>query len=102
MLGILGNSAHLNPFLLQKGMFFFALKTHHFKNALQCEDFLLKRRLAVLNRRFLKRLRHGVGSSLSRARRVDAIISRAHISVNAHALLKDGTVSFSVSIASLG
>ena len=101
MLVILGNSAHLNPFLLQKGLFF-PLKTHHFKNALQSEDFLRKRRLAVLNRRFLKRLRHGVGSSLSRARRVDAIISRAQISVNAHSLIKDGTVSFSVTVAFLG
>ena len=33
MLVILGNSVHLNPFLLQKG-FFFSLKTYHFENAL--------------------------------------------------------------------
>ena len=71
MLVILGNSAQLNPFLLQKG-FFFPLKTYHFKNALQSGDLSRKRRLAVLNRRFL-RLLYGVGSSLSRARRVDAI-----------------------------
>lgn len=51
MLVILGNSAHLNPFLLQKG-FFFPLKTYHFKTALQSEDLSRKRRLAVLNRRF--------------------------------------------------
>ena len=100
MLVILGNSAHLNPFLLQKG-FFFPLKTYHFKNALQSEDLSRKRRLAVLNRRFL-RLLYGVGSSLSRARRVDAIISRAQISVNAHSLIKDGTVSFSVTVAFWG
>ena len=100
MFVIVGNSAHLNPFLLQRGLFF-PLKTHHFKNALQSEDFLRKRRLAVLHRRFL-RLRNGVGSSLYRARRVDAIISRAQISVNAHSLIKDGTVSFSVTAAFLG
>ena len=99
MLVILENSSQLIRFCCEKESF--SQKTLHFKNALQCEDFVRKRRLAVLNRRFLKRLRHGVESSLSRARRVDAIISRAQISVNAHALIKDGTVSFSVTIAFL-
>ena len=59
MLVILGNSAHLNPFLLQKGFF-----------------------------------------SRTESRR--HLISRAQISVNAHSLIKDGTVSFSVTVAFWG
>ena len=104
MLVILGNSAQLNPFLLQKG-FFFPLKTYHFKNALQSGDLSRKRRLAVLNRRFL-RLLYGViryPLSVYPAHGEETpFISRAQISVNAHSLIKDGTVSFSVTVAFWG